>query len=73
MILSPDYELHRFNILNLISLNDEIAINAGFLKRHGISVADTLIAASALAIDATVVSNDPHFLDMGIPVIRYQS
>jgi predicted nucleic acid-binding protein len=57
--------------LNVIPLSAEIAIKAGTLKRPGISVADAIIAASALSVDALVITNDSHFSEMGIEVIRY--
>lgn len=57
--------------LNVISLNAEIAIRAGTLKRPGISIADAIIAASALSVDASVVTNDSHFSQMGIEVTGY--
>ena len=57
--------------LNVIPLSAEIAIRAGILKRSGISIADAIIAASALSVDASVVTNDPHFSEMGLEVTRY--
>ena len=57
--------------LNLIPLTPEIAVEAGLMKQPGISVADTIIAASALSVGASVVTNDPHFSAMGIEVSRY--
>jgi predicted nucleic acid-binding protein len=56
--------------LQLIPLSAEIAVEAG-IKRPGISVADAIIAASALLAGASVVTNDPHFADMGIGVRGY--
>ena len=58
--------------LNVIPLSAEIAIRAGTLKRPGISIADAIIAASALSVDASVVTNDPHFSDMGVEVTGYR-
>jgi predicted nucleic acid-binding protein len=57
--------------LKAIPLSPEIAIRAGTLKRPGISVADTIIAASARSVGASVVTNDPHFSGMGVEVIGY--
>jgi predicted nucleic acid-binding protein len=57
--------------LQLIPLSAEIAVEAGMLKRPGISVADAIIAASARAAGAAVVTNDPHFSEMGIEVRGY--
>jgi predicted nucleic acid-binding protein len=57
--------------LNVIPLDAEIANRAGTLKRPGISIADAIIAASALSVDASVVTNDSHFSEMGIDVTGY--
>jgi predicted nucleic acid-binding protein len=38
------------------------------LKRPGISVADAILAASARSAGAAVVTNDPHFFEMGVEV-----
>lgn len=57
--------------LNSIPLTSEIAIDAGTMKRPGISVADAIIAASALSVGASVVTNDPHFAEMGVEVTGY--
>ena len=57
--------------LSLIPLTAEIAVDAGIIKRPGISVADAIIAASAGSVDASVVTNDPHFSEMGVDVTRY--
>lgn len=57
--------------LSLVPLSAEIAVEAGMLKQPGISVADAIIAASAWAAGAAVVTNDPHFLEMGVEVSGY--
>jgi len=57
--------------LNMIPLTPEIAVAAGTMKRPGISIADAIIAASALSVNASVVINDPHFVDMGVEVTGY--
>lgn len=57
--------------LNLIPLTAEIAVDAGTIKRPGISVADAIIAASARSVDASVVTNDLHFSKMGVDVTGY--
>jgi predicted nucleic acid-binding protein len=57
--------------LDLIPLTSEIAIEAGIIKRPGISVADAIIAASASSVGASVVTNDSHFSEMGIEVKGY--
>lgn len=57
--------------LHLILLTAEIAVDAGTIKRQGISVADAIIAASALSVDASAVTNDKHFSIMGVDVTGY--
>ena len=57
--------------LTLIPLTAEIAVDAGTIKRPGISVADAIIAASARSVNASVVTNDPHFSKMGVEVTGY--
>ena len=57
--------------LNSIPLTPEIALDAGIMKRPGISIADAIIAASAISVDASVVTNDPHFSEMGVEVTGY--
>jgi predicted nucleic acid-binding protein len=57
--------------LQLIPLTPEIAVEAGMLKRPGISVADAIIAASARSAKAAVVTNDPRFSEMGVEMSGY--
>ena len=57
--------------LNVIPLTAEIAVDAGTIKRTGISMADAVIAASALSVGASVVTKDPHFSEMGVEVTGY--
>jgi predicted nucleic acid-binding protein len=57
--------------LKVIPLSPEIAIEAGLLKQPGISIADAIIAASARAAGAAVVTNDLHFPRMGAEVQGY--
>jgi predicted nucleic acid-binding protein len=57
--------------LQLIALTPQIAVEAGMLKRPGISVADAIIAASARSAGAAVVTNDPRFAEMGVQICGY--
>jgi predicted nucleic acid-binding protein len=41
------------------------------MKRQGISIADAIIAASALSVNASVVTNDPPFSELGGGVKGY--
>lgn len=61
----------QYSKMNLIPLSAEIAIRAGTLKHSGISIADAIIAASALSVNALVVTNDLHFSEMGLEIIGY--
>ena len=54
--------------MHIIPLTTEIAVEAGMMKLPGISLADAVIAASARAAGASVVTNDPHFSRMGIEI-----
>lgn len=57
--------------LEIIPVDTDIAISAGNLKKHKISLADAIIAATALQVKATVVTNDTHFDELGVPRISY--
>ena len=57
--------------LQLVPLSAEIAVEARMLKRPGISVTDAIIPASARSAGAAVVTNDPHFPEMGVVVSGY--
>jgi predicted nucleic acid-binding protein len=61
----------RGSKLQIVPLTPEIAVEAGMLKRPGISGADAIIAASARAAGAAVVTNDPRFSEMGVEVNGY--
>jgi predicted nucleic acid-binding protein len=58
--------------LNAVPLTAEIAVDAGTIKRPGIFVADSVIAASARFFDASVVTNDPNFFAILVVVSGYQ-
>jgi predicted nucleic acid-binding protein len=57
--------------IQTIPLQPETAISAGRLKRPGISVADAIVAASAVSVGAAVVTDDSHFSEMGVEVVGY--
>jgi predicted nucleic acid-binding protein len=57
--------------LHVIPISVEIAIAAGKIKKKDMSLADTLIAASALLLNATVISGDPHFQFFNVHQISY--
>lgn len=57
--------------MNLLTLTADIALDAGIIKKPGISVADAIIGASARSLNASVVTNDPHFSIMGVEVTGY--
>lgn len=57
--------------IQAVPLHPEIALHAGTLKQPGISIADAIVAASAVSVGASVVTSDPHFPEMGVDVVRY--
>jgi predicted nucleic acid-binding protein len=57
--------------LEIITVDTDIAISAGNLKKRKISLADAIIAATALQVKATVVTNDTHFDELGVSRISY--
>jgi predicted nucleic acid-binding protein len=57
--------------LEIIPVDVIIAISAGSLKKRKISLADAIIAATAVQVQATVVTNDTHFDELGVSRIGY--
>nr|WP_319537901.1 PIN domain-containing protein [uncultured Methanospirillum sp.] len=57
--------------LEVVPVDVNIAISAGNLKKRKISLADAIIAATAVQVQATVVTNDTHFDELGVPRIEY--
>lgn len=57
--------------ISIIPVTISIALSAGSIKKTGISLANAMIAATALEMDALVVSGDRHFSEMGITVQSY--
>ncbi|MBN1165580.1 MAG: type II toxin-antitoxin system VapC family toxin [Methanospirillaceae archaeon] len=57
--------------LRIIPVSSEIAIVAGMIKQKEISLADTIIVASAKQVNATVISGDPHFRELGVDLFTY--
>jgi len=57
--------------LTIIPVSIPIALSAGSLKNSGISLADAMIAATAIDLAAVVVTGDRHFSRMGIEVRNY--
>ena len=47
--------------LEVVPVDVNIAISAGNLKKRKISLADAIIAATAVQVQATVITNDTHF------------
>ncbi len=60
-----------YSSLHIIPVSSEIAITAGKMKQRDISLADTIIAASAKMVNATVVSGDHHFQELGVDLLTY--
>lgn len=68
-----DIRIHPIltSYLTIIPVSLSIAISAGRIKKSGISLADAIIAATALEMDCEVVSGDRHFSRMGVRVQSY--
>jgi len=58
--------------LEVIAINDEIAVKAGEYKMEAIPIADALIAACAHSIGAKVVTDDEHFESADVEVVRFR-
>jgi predicted nucleic acid-binding protein len=63
-------QLRRSN-LQVVPINEDIAMKAGEYKIQAIPIADALIAASAYLIDAPVVTDDEHFEKVNVQVLRF--
>ncbi len=57
--------------VEIIPVHTKIALIAGSIKKPGISVADAIIAATALEISAKVVTGDRHFSYLGVEILSY--
>ena len=57
--------------LEVVPVDVGIAISAGNLKKRKISLADAIIAATAVQVQATVVTNDTHFDELGVSRTGY--
>jgi len=64
-------QLRRSN-LQVVPINEDIAMKAGEYKIQAIPIADALIAASAYVIDAPVVTDDEHFEKVNVQVLRFR-
>lgn len=51
----------KHSTLKVVAINGDIALKAGKYKVEAIPIADALIAASAHAVSAHVVTDDEHF------------
>lgn len=60
-----------YSSLQVLPVDIPIAISAGNLKKTKISLADAIIASSAVQVNASVVTNDSHFDELGVPRIGY--
>lgn len=63
----------KLSNLKIVSVDDEIAIKAGEHKIKAIPIADALIAASAYSVGATVVTDDEHFENLDVSVIKFRN
>ncbi len=77
-IRRKSYHLSRFKTFEIISVNEKTAITGGlfcrtFLKSHGVGIADAVIAATAEAEGATLVTlNQKHFPMLSKVIVPYR-
>jgi len=62
----------RLSKLKIIPIDEVIALKAGEYKLQAIPIADALIAASAEFIAAPVVTDDPHFGQVNVSVLKFR-
>jgi ribonuclease VapC len=62
----------RLSNLKIIPIDEVIALKAGEYKLQAIPIADALIAASAKFIAAPVVTDDPHFEQVNVSVLKFR-
>jgi len=63
----------RLSNLKVIAIDEEVALKAGEYKVKKIPIADALIAASAHSIGAKVVTDDKHFEELDVEVVRFRN
>jgi len=62
----------RLSNLKVVAIDEEIALKAGEYKVRAIPIADALIAASAQSVSAKVVTDDEHFEELDIEVLKFR-
>jgi len=62
----------KMSNLKIIEIDDEVAVKAGEYKMRPIPIADALIAACASSVDAKIVTDDEHFKETDVEVIKFR-
>ena len=62
----------RSSNLKIVPIDEEVALKAGKYKVRAIPIADALIAASAYSVGAKVVTDDEHFEELDVEVIKFR-
>ena len=62
----------RLSNLKIIAIDEEIALKAGEYKIKKIPIADALIAACAHSVGAKVVTDDKHFEELEVGVVKFR-
>lgn len=57
--------------LHVVSIDEDIALQAGEYKTEQVPIADAFIAASAHSIAASVITNDEHFKKLDVDVVKF--
>lgn len=63
----------RFSNLRIVPIDEDVALKAGEYKVKAVPIADALIAASAYSVGAKVVTDDKHFEELDIKVLKFRS
>ncbi|NIQ06707.1 MAG: type II toxin-antitoxin system VapC family toxin [Candidatus Korarchaeota archaeon] len=58
--------------LQVVSIDERIALKAGEYKKKSVPIADAFIAASAHSINASVMTNDEHFKQLDVEVVMFE-
>jgi len=63
----------KLSNLEVIAIDESVALRAGEYKVRAIPIADALIAASARSAGAKIVTDDRHFEGLDVEVINYST
>ena len=62
----------RLSNLKVVPIDEKVALKAGEYKVKAIPIADALIAASAYSVGAKVVTDDKHFEELDVRVVKFR-